>query len=72
MDEEQAGQPITLIEAARIYPLAYATLAQAAREGRIAARQSGATWITSRAAIEAAIESGRLRPRRVSNENGAG
>jgi len=66
MDEEQA-QPITLAEAARIYPLAYATLAQAAREGRIEARQSGATWITSRAAIGAAIGSGRLRPRRGSN-----
>lgn len=55
---------ITLSEAAIIYPLAYSTLAQAAREGRIEARQSGPkTWITTRASIEQAIAEGKLRPR---------
>lgn len=56
-------EPITLSEAADLYPLAYATLAQAAREGRIQARQSGRTWITTRSDIERAIEQGTLRPR---------
>lgn len=57
-------ETVTLTEAASLYPLAYSTLAQAAREGRIEARQSGPkTWITTRAAIEYAIANGKLRPR---------
>lgn len=55
-------EPITLSEAA-LHSLAYSTLAQAAREGRIEARRSGATWLTTRVAIEQAIEEGKLRPR---------
>ena len=55
--------PLTLSEAATIYPLAYATLAQAAREGRFEAEQHGKIWLTTRSAIERAIEAGRLRPR---------
>lgn len=55
--------PIGLREAARYCGLAYSTLAQAAREGRLEARQTGATWLTSRAAIDEAIENGKLRPR---------
>lgn len=57
-------QPITLAEAAALYPVAYSTLAEAAREGRLQARQSGATWLTTRGAIERAIREGKLRPRR--------
>jgi len=55
--------PLTLSEAAAIYPLAYATLAQAAREGRFEAEQHGSVWLTTRSAIEKAIEQGKLRPR---------
>lgn len=56
---------ITLAQAAEFYPLAYSTLAQAAREGRLDARKAGPkTWLTTRAAIEEAIEEGRLRPRK--------
>lgn len=57
------GAPIGLREAARYCNLAYPTLAQAVREGRLEARRTGATWLTSRAAIDEAIEAGRLRPR---------
>jgi len=53
----------TISEAAEEYSLAYSTLAQAAREGRIKAQQHGKIWLTTRAAIEEAIEAGRLRPR---------
>jgi len=47
-------ESITLREAADLYPLAYSTLAQYAREGRFEARRSGATWLTTMRAIEAA------------------
>jgi len=43
---------ITLAEAAQLYPLAYSTLAQYARTGRLRARQSGSTWLTTRRDIE--------------------
>jgi hypothetical protein len=59
----QYDDPLTLSEAADIYPLAYPTLAQAAREGRIEAEQHGSVWLTTRSAIEKAIEKGNLRPR---------
>lgn len=55
---------ITLGQAAEFFPLAYSTLAQAAREGRIKARRSGKVWLTTQAAIEEAIEEGKLKPRR--------
>lgn len=55
--------PITLSEIANLYPLAYATLAQAAREGRFETRRSGKIWLATRTAIEQAIEKGNLRPR---------
>jgi len=54
---------ITLVEAAELCELAYSTLAQAAREGRIQARKSGDVWLTTEAAIEEAIKKGTLRPR---------
>ena len=57
-------QPITLRKAIDFYHIAYSTLAQAAREDRIEAWRSGATWLTTRAAIEEAIEAGRLKPRK--------
>lgn len=57
-------RPVTLPHIAQSYPFAYSTIAQAAREGRIEAWRSGATWLTTRAAIEEAIEEGRLRPRK--------
>lgn len=60
-------EPITLNEAAGTFSmnLAYSTLAQAARESRLEARRSGPkTWLTTRAAIEEAIEAGRLKPRK--------
>jgi len=56
-------RPITLPEAINFYPIAYSTLAQAAREGRIEAEQHGKIWFTTRAAIEQAIEEGKLKPR---------
>jgi len=59
--------PITLTEAAEIFPLAYSTLVQAAREGRLEARafkrNKYMTWLTTPGAVEAAIEAGKLRPR---------
>ena len=58
-----SDKAITLPEAARLYPLAYATLAQAVREGRLEAWRSGVTWLTTRAAIERDIAEGKLRPR---------
>ena len=54
---------LTLREAAKLYPLAYSTLAQAAKEGRLKARKSDGTWLTTRQEIEKAIERGSLRPR---------
>lgn len=57
-------QQITLAEAAALYPVAYSTLAEAAREGRLQARQSGATWLTTREAVARAIAEGKLRPRK--------
>ncbi len=59
----RASKSITLIEATEFCGLAYSTLAQAAREHRIEAWRSGATWLTTRQAIETAIEQGALRPR---------
>lgn len=57
-------QQITLAEVAELYPVAYSTLAEAAREGRLQARQSGATWLTTREAVDRAIAEGKLRPRK--------
>jgi len=63
-DQFGPHDPVTLPEVADLYPLAYSTLAQAVREGRLQARQAGKIWITTRAAVEEAIAEGRLRPRR--------
>ncbi len=45
-------QIITLVEAADITSIPYQTLRSAAREGRLEARQSGATWLVTRADVE--------------------
>ncbi|MFA4945909.1 MAG: hypothetical protein WC789_14575 [Lentisphaeria bacterium] len=63
MDIQQLQQAITLEEGSQRYQLAYSTLAQAVREGRLEARRSGKTWLTSPGAIEQAIAGGKLRPR---------
>lgn len=41
----------------------YDSLVKAFREGRIQARQSGATWLSTVSAVKAAIEAGTIRPR---------
>jgi hypothetical protein len=55
----------TLAELAQDLNLSYDSIAKAAREGRIKAWQSGATWLSTISAIEQAIEVGHLRPRRL-------
>lgn len=48
--------PLALAEAASIYNMPYSTLAEFARDGKLAARQSGKTWITTPGDIEAMLE----------------
>jgi excisionase family DNA binding protein len=63
---------MTIEEAAKYIGLAYSTLAQAVREGRVGplkdgrvgARRSGSTWLIRIEALEEALEAGRIRPRR--------
>lgn len=47
--------------------IGYDTLARAARDGRLLARQSGVTWLSTESAVRAALEAGRLRPRDISD-----
>lgn len=58
----------TLAELADEMGLSYDSIAKAAREGRIQAHQSGATWLSTIKAVERAIEAGHLRPRKSKNE----
>ena len=68
--DAEAEQTITIMEAVEVFGIKYQTLRSACKAGRINARQSGATWLTTRQAIEAAIEAGKLRaPAEVGNEN---
>lgn len=53
---------ITLAEAAKLINLSYRTLQGAALDGRLEARKSAGTWLTTRRALQAAIEAGKLRP----------
>lgn len=54
------GAPITLTEAHEFFPwIGRSTLNEWARTGKIQAHRSGKVWITSRAAIEAAIKDNR-------------
>lgn len=55
--------PILLSRAAQYAQVAYSTLAQAAREGRILSWRIGADWFTTQRAIDQAIQDGALRPR---------
>ena len=51
------SRPITLTEAHEFFPwVGRSTLNEWARTGKIQAHRSGKVWITTRAAIEAAIE----------------
>lgn len=61
MHDLMMEQVITLAEAAEIFGLNYQTLRSAVREERIDARQSGATWLTTRAAIKKAVSQRKLR-----------
>lgn len=51
-DPPAVNEVITLAEAAEDYPLAYATLAQYAREGKLQARRSVGAWLTTRWDVE--------------------
>jgi hypothetical protein len=43
--------------------IGYDTLARAARDGRLLARQSGVTWLSTESAVQAALKLGHLQPR---------
>jgi hypothetical protein len=55
------GEVMSLPEVAEGMGFQYDTLIKAARAGRIQARQSGATWLTTIAAVKRAIAEGKLR-----------
>jgi hypothetical protein len=55
---------IPLDEAGQLYGLAYSTMAEAARKGRLQFEWVEGQRCTTRAAVEAAIAAGRLRPRK--------
>lgn len=64
---EEFHWELSLSEAAERIGMAYSTLAQAAREGRLEARRVGrgkGVWLTTLAAAREAVAKGRLRPRR--------
>lgn len=55
------GEPEeTVAELARQMGLGYDALVKAVRQRRVLARKSGATWLTTRRAVEHAIEEGKL------------
>jgi len=56
-----ANSTETLVALAEQMEMPYDTLAKAAREGRIMARKSGGTYLTTRRAVEYALETGALR-----------
>jgi hypothetical protein len=58
------GKAMTLREAAARYGIPYSTLTTAIYEGRLDARKSAGTWLTTEAAIDQAIKEGKLRPRK--------
>ena len=59
---------MTLPDAATYACVAYATMAEAVREGRVVARRVGGgkrgTYLTTRAAVDQAVAEGKLRPRK--------
>ena len=52
LDDLMMQQVITLQEASDIFGIPYQTLRSAVKERRLDARQSGATWLTTRAAVK--------------------
>lgn len=52
LDDLMLQQIITLREASDTFDIPYQTLHSAVKEGRLDARQSGATWLTTRAAVK--------------------
>lgn len=59
---------MTMAEIAERLDLSYDSLVKAAREGRVQARQSGSTWLSTTSAVERAIQAGTLRPRNKTTE----
>lgn len=55
---EAEGTVIVLAEALN---LSYNALVKACREGRVLARKSGGVWLTTKRAVEYALEHGRIR-----------
>lgn len=53
--------PMTLIELSGVVGIKYITLHRAVREGRIEAHRSGATWLSTPAAVAKAIKAGKIR-----------
>ena len=65
--EWEHKRAIPLPDAATYAGVAYATMAEAVREGRVQARRVGRArgiWLTTRAAVDQAIDEGKLRPRK--------
>lgn len=60
---ERREEEMSLPTAAELFDIAYPSLAQAAREGRVAARTLGRQWFVTANAIREAIATGRIRPR---------
>jgi len=67
-NREDPDESIPLPDAATYAGVAYATMAEAVREGRVSARRVGGgkrgTYLTTRAAVDQAIAEGKLRPRK--------
>ncbi len=60
---QERGGGMALVELAQALDIPYDTLAKAAREGRIRAWRSGATWLSTIPDIKKAMEAGTIRPR---------
>jgi excisionase family DNA binding protein len=53
----------TMVALAELTDIGYDTLVKACREGRLQARQSGSTWLSTREAVQAALKAGTIQPR---------
>lgn len=63
IDTTQADRAEALPALSRLTGVPYDTLIKATKAGRIQARQSGGTWLSTVEAVRAAINTGRIRPR---------